>query len=95
MTVALRGAGSSRASSPKKSPGPECVHHGAAAVHPGGAVDQDEQLLTGIALAHQVVADADAPKGRLGIQGLELGPAALREQRHAGEQVEVLATPAD
>ena len=59
VTVALRGARSMRAISPKTAPGPTVVDLGAVPGHRRGALDDDEGLVADLALGDQLPAGLD------------------------------------
>ena len=87
-TVALRGAFSSRASSPNASPGPMVAILRPWRHHLGGAAQDHEELVAGLALGDEGLAGRDAHLLRpLGDQ-LEVLAGAGREQRDLLEVID-------
>ena len=87
-TVALRGAFSSRASSPNDVAGAEGRDLAAVAGDLGGAVEDHEELVAGLALGHERLAGGDPHLLRpLGDQ-LEVLAGAGREQRDLLEVID-------
>ena len=87
-TVALRGALSSRASSPKAWPGPEGGDPAALAGDLGGALQEHEELVPGLALGHEDLAGRDPDVFRPAGDQLEVFSRAGAEKGHLLEVVD-------
>ena len=89
VTVALRGALSRSASSPKTSPGPRVATLRPWRLDLGLALDDHEELAAGRALAHEDLAGRDRPsRPRPAGHQLRAPSGAGREERHLGEVVD-------
>ena len=93
MTVALRGAFSSSASSPNAAPGPMRRDLAALAGDPGGAVEDHEELVAGLALGDEGLAGRDPHVLRPPGDQLEVLAGAGREQRDLLEVIDEGVSP--